>query len=139
MNDRPLAIANRRDQLSDPVLPTPSVVVHRPARRLIVRIHRGLLSSIRSLAGLSGSRAAPAAVLAGSVFASLAAVTVTSAPARCQSAYTVRIDQGPEGAQTNLASWSPRISGDGRYLVYMSWATNLVPSDTNFTSDIFYY
>jgi hypothetical protein len=51
----------------------------------------------------------------------------------------VRIDQGPSGVQTNLASWSPRINGDGRYIVYMSWATNLVASDTNFASDIFFY
>jgi len=43
------------------------------------------------------------------------------------------------GTQGNDASYSPRISYDGRYVVYESIASNLVASDTNNTSDIFVY
>ena len=34
-------------------------------------------------------------------------------------------------------SYSPSISADGRYVVFVSWATNLVAGDTNGVADIF--
>jgi Tol biopolymer transport system component len=37
----------------------------------------------------------------------------------------------------NLSSGDPRISGDGRLVVYVSTATNLVPGDTNGRDDVF--
>jgi Tol biopolymer transport system component len=37
----------------------------------------------------------------------------------------------------NGASYSPAISADGRYVAFESQASNLVPTDTNRTSDIF--
>jgi hypothetical protein len=42
-----------------------------------------------------------------------------------------------EGVQGNDASVSPRISADGRFVVYLSDATNLVDDDTNGVRDVF--
>ena len=47
----------------------------------------------------------------------------------------VSVDSG--GAQTNNASQSPSISGDGRYATFSSDASNLVSGDTNGMRDIF--
>ncbi|MBK7642998.1 MAG: PD40 domain-containing protein [Planctomycetes bacterium] len=41
------------------------------------------------------------------------------------------------GTQGDGDSLEPEISADGRYVVFFSYATNLVPGDTNNTSDIF--
>jgi Tol biopolymer transport system component len=41
------------------------------------------------------------------------------------------------GARANNASFNPSLSADGRYAVFHSFATNLVPGDTNGFSDIF--
>jgi len=41
------------------------------------------------------------------------------------------------GIQSNGVSWYASISGDGRYVVFQSNSTNLVPSDTNGFEDIF--
>lgn len=41
------------------------------------------------------------------------------------------------GAQANLGSIFSSLSGDGRYVAFMSFATNLVSNDTNGVSDIF--
>jgi len=49
-------------------------------------------------------------------------------------------DNGKEGDQDSGNSFDlPSISGDGRYVVYSSDATNLVPGDTNTKDDIFVY
>ena len=39
----------------------------------------------------------------------------------------------------NAATTVPRISADGRFVAYQSWASNLVPGDTNGTQDVFVY
>ncbi|MFN2643268.1 MAG: Ig-like domain-containing protein [Actinomycetota bacterium] len=41
------------------------------------------------------------------------------------------------GVQGNAFSWGPALSSDGRYVTFMSGATNLVPNDGNATQDIF--
>ncbi len=46
--------------------------------------------------------------------------------------------EGDNGEPDGSSSF-PRISGDGRWVVYVSQATNLVPEDTNEASDIFLY
>ncbi|MGI8685316.1 MAG: hypothetical protein ACR2MO_09555 [Acidimicrobiales bacterium] len=50
---------------------------------------------------------------------------------------TSRVSLGSGGSQTNAGSTFARISDDGRFVVYASEATNLVPNDTNNTSDVF--
>ncbi len=42
-------------------------------------------------------------------------------------------------ASGNRNSYSPQVSSDGRYIVFSSSATNLVPDDANNVSDIFVY
>lgn len=48
-----------------------------------------------------------------------------------------RIDVSSTGEPANSASESPRMSADGRYVAFLSGASNLVPSDTNGTWDAF--
>ncbi len=50
---------------------------------------------------------------------------------------TTRISVSSAGAQANGWSNSPSISGDGRYVVFTSQATNLVAGDTNGSVDLF--
>lgn len=50
---------------------------------------------------------------------------------------TVRVSLTSAGAQSNDHSHEPSISGDGRYVAFHSWATNLVPGDTNGKTDVF--
>ncbi len=50
---------------------------------------------------------------------------------------TQRVSVSTNGIQSNIYSFDPSISGDGRYVAFISDATNLVEGDTNFTTDIF--
>jgi Tol biopolymer transport system component len=52
---------------------------------------------------------------------------------------TTLISKGLGGLPADGASSSPRISDNGRWIVFSSTATNLVASDTNGKSDIFLY
>src|SRR5262249_38340734 len=55
-----------------------------------------------------------------------------------QSAATERADVNWAGAEANaLSSPYPSISGNGTFVAFHSFATNLVPADTNATTDIF--
>lgn len=54
-----------------------------------------------------------------------------------QTGATSRISVDSNGAQTNRWSAKPAISGDGRFVAFCSWASNLIENDTNFTFDIF--
>lgn len=50
---------------------------------------------------------------------------------------TTRVSVPSGGGQANGPSTNPAVSGDGRYVVFESTATNLVVGDTNGSSDIF--
>ncbi len=50
---------------------------------------------------------------------------------------TRKISVAHDGRQANGASYFPSLSDDGRYIVFYSLASNLVPGDTNGKSDIF--
>ncbi|MEO5821801.1 MAG: hypothetical protein ABIT71_14965 [Vicinamibacteraceae bacterium] len=52
---------------------------------------------------------------------------------------TTRISVGTAGTQSNGSSRAPQISGDGRWIVFLSDATNLVAGDTNGTTDVFLF
>jgi len=52
---------------------------------------------------------------------------------------TIRVSVSNNGTQGNNASSIPSISGDGRYIAYQSYASNLVSGDTNGLHDIFLY
>jgi len=50
---------------------------------------------------------------------------------------TERVSVSSSGGQGNSASESPAISADGRFVGFFSWASNLVPDDTNGKIDVF--
>ena len=59
-----------------------------------------------------------------------AALAAGTAPALA-AAMTERVSVSSKGAQGNQASLLPAISASGRFVAYESFATNLVPGDTN--------
>ena len=50
---------------------------------------------------------------------------------------TERVSIDSSGAQGNNQSFSPSVSADGRYVAFLSGASNLVSLDTNGTNDVF--
>jgi Tol biopolymer transport system component len=50
---------------------------------------------------------------------------------------TSRVSVSSTGSQANRRSEGPSMSGDGRYVAFYSYATNLVPGDTNGAEDVF--
>jgi Tol biopolymer transport system component len=50
---------------------------------------------------------------------------------------TLLVSKGMDGCYANGESTFPFTNEDGRYVVYMSFASNLIPNDTNNQSDIF--
>ncbi|MEG4235616.1 calcium-binding protein [Microcoleus sp. Pol11C3] len=50
---------------------------------------------------------------------------------------TTRVSVDSAGNQGNSDSYTPSISADGRFVAFDSFSSNLVPGDTNNTSDIF--
>jgi Tol biopolymer transport system component len=52
-------------------------------------------------------------------------------------AVTERVSLALDGARTNGASQNARVSADGRYVTFESWASNLVHGDTNGLKDVF--
>jgi Tol biopolymer transport system component len=52
---------------------------------------------------------------------------------------TRRVSGDGAGSPPDLPSWDPAISGDGRYVVFVSEAPNLAPNDRNRSQDVFLY
>jgi fibronectin type III domain protein/WD40 repeat protein len=52
---------------------------------------------------------------------------------------TIRASVSSSGVQANGTSVQPSISTNGRYVVFTSYSTNLVPNDTNGQPDLFMY
>lgn len=50
---------------------------------------------------------------------------------------TVLISAGMDGQAGNGQSFTPAVSDDGRYVAFQSFASNLVPADTNEAMDVF--
>jgi hypothetical protein len=50
-----------------------------------------------------------------------------------------RVSESNSGTVGNSSSYRPSISADGRYVAFESYATNLVPGDTNADTDVFVY
>ena len=48
-----------------------------------------------------------------------------------------RVSVSSSGTQGNGGSYEPALSADGRYVVFESFASNLVPGDTNRSDDVF--
>jgi Tol biopolymer transport system component len=83
----------------------------------------------------------------GNIFAAGDSINTTMTPAITSSTIPTsdpfstptRTPQPYEKNQANGPSFSPDLSADGRWIVYSSDATNLVPNDTNGFADIFLY
>jgi Tol biopolymer transport system component len=56
-----------------------------------------------------------------------------------QTGETEQISLGFNGIEANGESTAPFVSADGRYIVFDSEASNLIPNDTNEEADIFIY
>ncbi|MDZ4761724.1 MAG: Ig-like domain-containing protein [Alphaproteobacteria bacterium] len=69
--------------------------------------------------------------------AAQAALTITIQGADDPAFSIQRISTDAAGAQGNSSSEQPAISADGRYVTFLSYASNLVAGDTNNTGDIF--
>ena len=50
---------------------------------------------------------------------------------------TIRVSLADDGSEANGYSYTPSISGDGRFMAFVSDASNLVANDANVVSDIF--
>jgi hypothetical protein len=50
---------------------------------------------------------------------------------------TTRVSVDSAGEQGNSESYNPSISADGRFVAFWSYASNLVPGDTNVRDDVF--
>lgn len=70
------------------------------------------------------------------VAAAILALTVADA-APTWAADPERVSVGPGGGQGDGASYGPAFSADGRFVAFLSRATNLVPGDTNGAGDVF--
>ena len=68
-------------------------------------------------------------------FVTLCIAMLSCAPAWAQTTTRVSVDSA--GLQGNGISNDDSISADGRYVVFASVASNLVPGDTNEVRDIF--
>ena len=55
----------------------------------------------------------------------------------CQTGQTSRVSVRSDGGEANGGSSFATISGDGRYVAFHSFATNLALDDTNWKSDVF--
>lgn len=54
-----------------------------------------------------------------------------------QTGQTTRVSVTSAGAQGDFGGVAPCLSADGRYVSFSSQSTNLVPGDTNFSTDVF--
>jgi Tol biopolymer transport system component len=54
-----------------------------------------------------------------------------------QTGTTQRVSLGSDGVQGNEESYDPAISADGRFVAFWSYASNLVPGDSNRWADVF--
>ena len=71
--------------------------------------------------------------------AACALILSVGSPLAAQTPQNERVSFGMNGQEPNSRVESPSISADGRFIAYSSYASNLVPTDTNGTIDVFLY
>src|SRR5687768_149203 len=69
--------------------------------------------------------------------ASVLALLVIGGALHATTGTTTRVSVDSAGAQGKNASYRPAISADGRFVAFLSYASNLVTNDTNDVGDIF--
>ena len=70
-------------------------------------------------------------------FVVLAAAVLLLTAGTAAAATTRRVSVASDGVQANDSSIRPSISADGRFVAFDSYASNLVPGDTNGPYDVF--
>ena len=63
------------------------------------------------------------------------ALLAAGADTSASPAATTRVSVASDGTQGNAPSWSRSITSDGRFVAFYSFASNLVPNDTNNSCD----
>ncbi|MFE4666552.1 TolB family protein [Streptomyces sp. NPDC056716] len=84
----------------------------------------------------TGMRGTPVAVVAATVVA-LTATTASPAQAQAPAPAVERVTLSAAGQQLSGASDGPRLSENGRYAAFSSYAADVVPGDTNGQPDVF--
>lgn len=79
------------------------------------------------------------ALISALALAILLAPSPITAQGCLQTGMITRVSVSSGGDQANAASFTPDLSGDGRYVAFSSQADNLVANDTNSSEDIFVY
>src|SRR5689334_20823325 len=95
------------------------------------------MSSAAVRVGHRTRRAAMKRLAIGMCASGLALACPFAAAAASPDGTTTLESVSTEGAQANLYSYAAAISADGRYVVFSSDGTNLVPHDTNQRTDAF--
>lgn len=67
----------------------------------------------------------------------IAIVAIATLAVRAGAQITTRVSVASDGTEADLRTFEASISGDGRCVVFVSDATNLVTGDTNNTADVF--
>jgi Tol biopolymer transport system component len=136
------------DLVADDSNNMPDVFVSERARNETTLVSRGLNGAAAD--GPSAADSAPAISADGQVVAfSSAATNLVAGDGNGvgdvfvfdrATKETSRVSVGPGGAEaTGRDSFSPALSGDGRYVAFASDAANLVAGDTNNATDVFVY
>ncbi len=91
------------------------------------------------MAGCVGRRRAARSIAAGLVLVAglPAAVDGVADDGSVWGAVTSRVSVSPTGGDANSYSYPPSISAGGRYVAFLSYASNLVAGDTNGAGDVF--
>ena len=71
------------------------------------------------------------------VIATMVLLCVMATSSGAAAGDTTRVSVASDGTEGNNRAGGPFISADGRYVVFSSHASNLVPGDTNLAQDIF--
>jgi Tol biopolymer transport system component len=74
-----------------------------------------------------------------SAIAYLIAIVIAGSVTAEAQGFAQRVSVGFDGAEPDLLSCSPSLSESGRYVAFQSYASNLVPDDTNGCADVFVF
>jgi len=106
---------------------SPSIAGHRTTVKRTVQGNRGSYSSAVSANGRYVAFSSDATNLVAHDTNRASDIFVRDTVARL----TKRVSVSSRGAQANEDSFGPSLSADGRFVAFTSWASNLVPGDTN--------
>jgi Tol biopolymer transport system component len=105
---------------------------------VITIVIAALIIASFAVVAVAGLRSDNAAIVSGSTGTPTpAACPAPTPPPETSSGTTERVSGGTGGTQADSSSHDPTITPDGRFIAFWSFASNLVPGDTNGVSDVF--